>query len=112
MKNTFGGLVKTRKLWESGWAIRESKKQNKTTTTKKEPWENPDGKTIVNISKKKENNQTKSEKKKKKKKEKKYSGKTGKQILEGSESAVLKSRGNLQFQLCIHLIYNVNVHRL
>ena len=45
--------MKTRKLWESGWAIRESKKQNKTTTTKKEPRENPDGKTIVNISKKK-----------------------------------------------------------
>ena len=70
MKNTFGGLVKTRKLWESDWAIRERiKKQN--NNKQKEPRENPDGKTIVNISKKKENNQTKSEKKKKKKKEKK-----------------------------------------
>ena len=26
MKNTFGELVKTRKLWESGWAIGERKK--------------------------------------------------------------------------------------
>ena len=70
MKNTFGGLVKTRKLWESGWAIRERKtKQN--NNKQKEPRKNPYGKSIVNISKKKENNQTKSEGKKKKKKKKK-----------------------------------------
>ena len=58
MKNTFGGLVKTQKLWESGWAIRERKK-TQNNNKQKEPRENPDGKTIVNISKKKkENNQT------------------------------------------------------
>ena len=39
MKNTFGVLVKTRKLWESGWAIGERKKKKN-----KEPRGNPDGK--------------------------------------------------------------------
>ena len=67
MKNTFGGLVKTRKLWESGWAIRERKKNNNNNNKQKEPRENPDGKTIVNISKKKTKKKQPNKKREKKK---------------------------------------------
>ena len=70
MKNTFGGLVKTQKLWESGWAIRERKKKTKQQQTKrtsgKSRWKNHCDYKLKK--KKKENNQTKSEEKKKKKK--------------------------------------------
>ena len=62
--------MKTQKLWESGWAIRERKKKTKQQQTKrtsgKSRWKNHCDYKLKK--KKKENNQTKSEEKKKKKK--------------------------------------------
>ena len=78
MKNTFGGLVKTQKLWESGWAIRERKKKTKQQQTKrtsgKSRWKNHCDYKLKKKKKRKQPNKKRGKKKKKKKLGKKVEG--------------------------------------